>query len=71
MLRKKQARGIMWAAAVAMAFAATVSWWTAVDGGATVADLIAPIGFTVAALIWLANVLVANYVAKASGGDTR
>lgn len=68
MLRKRRARGMMWAAAGALLLTAVVSWWNALEDSATGADLIAPIGFTVAALIWLANVLVARVVASAAEG---
>ena len=71
MLRKRQRREIMWAAAVSMALAATVSWWTVIENGERGADLVAPIGFTAAALIWLANVLLAQREAKVTQGEIR
>jgi hypothetical protein len=69
MLRKRQQRGFMWAAAIAFGFASVLSWWNALedhDGGAS---LVAPIGLTVAAFIWLVNVLLARIAAKAAEGN--
>ena len=71
MLRKRQQRGLMWAAGISMAAAAVASWWTALENGGAGADLVAPIGFTVAAMIWFVNVLVAKAAAETTGGDTR
>ena len=73
MLRERQARGIMWAAGISMGFAAAVSWWSALAKGSMGADLVAPIAFTVSALIWITNVLVARATAmeEVNGGHTR
>ena len=68
MLRKRRSRGMMWAAAGAFLLTAAVSWWNALENSATGSDLIAPIGFTVASLTWLVNVLVARVVARAAEG---
>jgi hypothetical protein len=61
----------MWAAAIAFSFTAVVSWWSALVNGGGGADLVAPIGFTIAAFIWLVNVIVAAYAAKATEGNER
>jgi hypothetical protein len=66
MLRKRQQRGFMWAAAIAFSFTAVLTWWKALESGDTGSELIAPVGFTAAALIWLVNVLVAYVAAKAT-----
>jgi hypothetical protein len=71
MLRKRQQRGFMWAAAIAFGFTAVMSWWSALENGEGGADLVAPIGFTVAAFIWIGNVLVAQYIAKTTEGNER
>jgi hypothetical protein len=71
MLRKRQQRGFMWAAAMAFGFTAVVSWWRALENGESGADLVAPIGFTIAAFIWTGNVLVALVAAKATEGNDR
>jgi len=61
----------MWAAAVSMALAAIVNWWTVLENGERGAGLVIPIGLTAAALIWLANVLLARHEAKVTQGETR
>ena len=71
MLRKRQQRGFMWAAAIAFGFTAVVSWWKALESGETGLELIAPIGFTIATFIWLVNVLLARIADKAIEGDNR
>jgi hypothetical protein len=71
MLRRKQRRGFMWAAAAAMGLTAAATWWTVVENGETGLDLVVPVGFSVAAAIWLANALVAKYAARATEGDNR
>jgi hypothetical protein len=61
----------MWAAAIAFGFTAVVSWWNVLEDGGDGASLVAPIGFTIAAFIWLVNVLVARIAAKATEGNDR
>jgi len=61
----------MSAAAGAFLLAAVVSWWNALEDSASGADLVAPIGFTVAALIWLGNVLAARVAARATEGESK
>jgi hypothetical protein len=70
-LTKRQQRGFTWATAFAFSFTAIVSWWGALDKGEGGADLVAPIGFTIAAFIWLVNVFVAHFAAKATEGNDR
>ena len=71
MLRRRQQRGFMWAAAIAFGFTSVVSWWQVLEDGSGEAGLIAPIGFTVAAFIWLGNVLMAKIADKATEGKNR
>jgi hypothetical protein len=71
MLRRRQARGVMWTAAGAMAVAASASWWNAVEDGVGPAGIIAATGFTAAAITSLVNALVAKRAATASEGDSR
>jgi hypothetical protein len=61
----------MWAAAIAFGFTAVVSWWNVLEDEAGGADLVAPIGFTIAAFIWLVNVIVAGIAARATEGKNR
>jgi hypothetical protein len=69
MLRQRQQRGFMWAAAIAFGYTAVMTWWKALESGETGHELIAPIGFTVAAFIWLVNVLLAYVAARATEGN--
>jgi len=71
MLRKRQQRGFMWAAAIAFGLTAVVSWWNVLEDGPGSTGVIAPIGFTIAAFIWLGNVLAAEYVAKRTEGNDK
>jgi len=71
MLSTRQRRGFMWAIAIAFSFTAVVSWWSALQNGEGGADLVAPIGFTIAAVIWLTNVFVWQFVARTTEGNDR
>jgi hypothetical protein len=61
----------MWVAAIAFGFTAVVSWWDVLEEGAGETGLVAPIGFTIAAFIWLVNVLLARVAAKATEGSDK
>ena len=71
MLRRGLERGVMWVAGAAMGLTAAVSWWSALESGSGAVDLVPPIGFTAAALIWLVNATVAKARDGAMEGDHR
>ena len=71
MLSKRQQRGLMWATAIAFSFTSVLSWWSALENGEGGADLVAPIGFTIAAVIWFVSVFVARIAAKVTEGNDR
>jgi hypothetical protein len=68
MLRKREASGFIWAAAAAMGCLAVLSWSKVVSGSGGGADLVAPIGFTAAAFIWIGNGLAVVVRKRSVGG---
>ena len=68
-MRKRPASGsLALVTASAFGLAAILYWWRVASEGATTASLVAAIGFTVAAVLWIAIFVVSRLIDRRPNG---